>query len=279
MRGISLKHITVAALVAVIALIAGAGLAAAHETWVLPASMRVPVKKPVALDLTSGITFPAEESTIDPKRVVKASARLGGTIEEIQRRIVRPKSLRFVWTPLVDGIGTIAIELAPHTLLLDPKLIDEYYAEIHASPAIRAQWDSIAAPKQWRESYMKHATSFLRVGSPVNDTSWAIPLGLGLEIVPEHDPTDLAAGESLRVLVLRRGVPFGGFPIGARREGAPQSADVFVATDGTGHATIALPREGRWLLFGTDLRRVHETGLEWRSDFVTTTIGVGARRR
>jgi uncharacterized GH25 family protein len=278
MRGIALKHVSIAALAAVVALLAAAGLAAAHETWILPASMRIPVNKPVALDLTSGMGFPAEETAIDPKRVVKASARLGGTIEEIQRRIVRPKSLRFVWTPRLDGIGTIAIELAPKTLVLEPKLINEYYDEIHASPAIRAQWDSIPSPKQWRESYVKHATSFVRVGSPAYDTTWALPLGLGLEIIPERDPTALVAGQTLRVRVLRRGIPLGGFQVGARREGAPESADVFVATDGTGHATIALPREGRWLLFGTDLRRARETGLEWRSDFVTTTIGVGARQ-
>lgn len=277
MRGIPLKHAPVVALV-VVALLAGAGLATAHETWILPASMRIPVNKPVALNLTSGMAFPAEETTIDPERIVKASARLGGTIEEIQRRIVRPKSLRFVWTPRVNGIGTIGIELAPKTLVLDPKLINEYYDEIHASPAIRAQWDSIPSPKQWRERYVKHATSFVRVGSAVNDTSWALPLGLGLEIIPMRDPTNLVAGQTLRVRVLRRGIPLGGFQIGARREGAPESGDVFVATDGTGHATIALPREGRWLLFGTDLRRARETGLEWRSDFVTTTIGVGARR-
>jgi uncharacterized GH25 family protein len=277
MRGIPLKQAPVVLLATVIALLAAAGLAAAHETWILPASMRVPVNKPVALDLTSGMGFAAEQSTIDPKRVVKAGARLGGTIEEIKRRIVRPKSLRFVWTPKLDGIGTIAVELAPKTLLLDPKLISEYYDEIHASPAIRAQWDSIPSPKQWRESYVKHATSFVRVGSPVNDTSWAIPLRLGLEIVPMNDPTTLVAGQTLRIRVLRRGIPVGGFQIGARREGAPESADVFVATDGTGQATISLPREGRWLLFGTDLRRARETGLEWRSDFVTTTIGVAAR--
>ena len=278
MRGLPLKQAPLATLVGVVALLAGAGLAAAHETWILPASMRIPVNKPVALDLTSGMGFPAEQITIDPKRVVRASARLGGTSEEIQRRIVRPKSLRFVWTPRVNGVGTIAIELAPKTLTLDPKLINEYYDEIHASPAIRAQWDSIPSPKQWRESYVKHATSFVRVGSPSYDTSWALPLGLGLEIVPDRDPTSLVAGQTLRVRVLRRGIPLGGFQLGARREGAPESDDVFVATDGTGRATIALTREGRWLLFGTDLRRARETGLEWRSDFVTTTIGVAPSR-
>lgn len=279
MRGIPLRYAPVVALIAVLALLVGDRLATAHETWILPASMRVPVNKPVAFDLTSGMAFPADDFAIDPQRVVKAHARLGGTIEEIQRRIVRRNSLRFVWTPRTTGVGTIAVELAPKTLLLDPKLINEYYDEIHASAAIRAQWDSIPSPKKWRESYVKHATSFVRVGSRVNDTSWAIPLGLGLEIVPERNPTDLAAGETLRVRVLRGGIPLGGFQIGARRENAAESADVFVTTDGAGRATIALPRQGRWLLFGTDLRRARETGLEWRSDFVTTTIGVGARRR
>ena len=96
MRGIPLKHVPVAVVAVVVALLVAAGLAAAHETWILPASMRVPVNKPVALDLTSGMGFPAEQATIDPKRVVKASARLGGTIEEIQQthRAAQVASLR-----------------------------------------------------------------------------------------------------------------------------------------------------------------------------------------
>jgi Domain of unknown function (DUF4198) len=93
--------------------------------------------------------------------------------------------------------------------------------------SIRAQWDSIPKPKQWRESYIKHATSFVRVGAPRGDSSWASPLGLGLEIDPERDPTVLVEGDALPVRVLRR---------------------------------------------------AKEPGLEWRSDFVTATIGVRAKR-
>ncbi|HEV7386992.1 MAG TPA: DUF4198 domain-containing protein [Gemmatimonadaceae bacterium] len=275
---ISVKHLLVAALVGVLAVLFAAGLAAAHETWILPASMHLAVNKTVALDLTSGMAFPADDFAIDRKRVARASARIGGTIEKLTRRIARPKSLRFLWTPRSEGVGTIGIELAPRTLLLDPKLIDEYYQEIHASPAIRAQWDSIPSPKRWRESYVKHATTFVRVGTPVTDTSWSIPLGLGLEIVPRRNPTDVRAGETLPVLVLRQGVPLAGLQLGARREGAAESSNVFVTTDASGHAAIALPRDGRWLIFGTDLRRAHETGLEWRSDFVTMTIGLGPHR-
>ena len=278
MRRISVKEFLAASVVAILALLFGAALAAAHETWILPASMRVAVNKTIAFDLTSGMAFPADDFAIDPKRVAKASARIGGTVETLTRRSARPRSLRFVWTPRRAGVATIGIELAPRTLLLEPKLIDEYYEEIHASPAIRAQWDSIPSPKQWRESYVKNATTFVRVGAPVSDTSWSVPLGLALEIVPRRNPTALTAGETLPVLVLRQGAPVAGFQLGARREGAPESSTVFVSTDASGQSAIPLPRGGRWLIFGTDLRRAHEKGLEWKSDFVTMTIGVGPQR-
>jgi len=277
-RRISVKEFLAASVVAILALLFGAALAAAHETWILPASMRVAVNKTIAFDLTSGMAFPADDFAIDPKRVAKASARIGGTVETLTRRSARPRSLRFVWTPRRAGVATIGIELAPRTLLLEPKLIDEYYEEIHASPAIRAQWDSIPSPKQWRESYVKNATTFVRVGAPVSDTSWSVPLGLALEIVPRRNPTALSAGETLPVLVLRQGAPVAGFQLGARREGAPESSTVFVSTDASGQSAIPLPRGGRWLIFGTDLRRAHEKGLEWKSDFVTMTIGVGPQR-
>src|SRR6185436_12773822 len=220
-RRILVKEFLAASVVAILALLFGAALAAAHETWILPASMRIAVNKTIAFDLTSGMAFPADDFAIDPKRVAKASARIGGTVETLTRRSARPRSLRFVWTPRRAGVATIGIELAPRTLLLEPKLIDEYYEEIHASPAIRAQWDSIPSPKQWRESYVKNATTFVRVGAPVSDTSWSVPLGLALEIVPRRNPTALTAGETLPVLVLRQGAPVAGFQLGARREGAP----------------------------------------------------------
>jgi hypothetical protein len=260
----------------VLALVCAAALAGAHETWILPSTMRVETGHPVTLSLTSGMAFPADDFAIDPKRIARAEIRLNGKLEQLRGGRRRPTALRYTWIPRVAGVATIDVELAPKTLALQPKLIEEYFQEIHAGPSIRAQWDSIPKPKQWRESYIKHATSFVRVGAPKGDSSWASPLGLGLEIVPEHDPTVLVAGDALPVRVLRRGAPLSGFAVGARREG--QSSESFVTTDATGRASVPLPGAGRWLLFGTDLRRAKEPGLEWRSDFVTATIGVRAKR-
>ena len=260
---------------AVLLLLLVAGGAAAHDTWLLPASMRVPVGRPVLISLTSGMAFPADDFAINPARVARAEVRLAGTTARLARPVHGDQALRFRWRPARAGVAALVVELAPKTLTLAPGLIGEYLDEIDASPALRASWAALPAPKQWRERYVKHAASFIRVGRPARDSGWAAPTGMGLEIVPLADPTTLEAGDSLPVRVLRAGRPLAGFAVASRPEGKGIARQV--ATDADGRATIALPTAGRWMLAGTDLRRSSEVGLEWESDFATVTIGVAVR--
>jgi len=262
----------IAAVVTLFALLGTATLAAAHETWILPSSMRVSIGRPVALSLTSGMTFPSDQLAVAPDRVERSEVRLGNEIEPLPRPQAAPRALRYLWTPRAPGVATIAIELAPRSLELKSSQVKEYFDEIHASPAIVTQWDSVPAPRRWRESYTKHATSYVRVGSARPDSSWMSAMGLGLEIVPERNPTAITSGETLPVRVLLNGSPLARFSIGARHEG--RSTTAFVTTDSSGRAAVRLPVKGRWLVFGTHLRRAHEPELEWRSDFVTMTIYV-----
>jgi hypothetical protein len=238
----------------------------------MPSNMRVAMGHTVELHVTSGMTFPANELPIDPVRVVRAEVRTGRTVERLRAPRATRRSLRYVWTPRQPGIATISVALKPRTLELEPKLIEEYLGEIRADSTVRAQWNSVPAPRRWRESYTKYATSFVRVGRSGQDASWKSPTGLDFEIVPESDPTALTAGDKLPIRVFLNGAPLAGFPVGARREGG--SADAFVTTDASGRASVPLPKQGRWLLFGTHLRRTNEPGLEWRSDFVTMTFAV-----
>ena len=258
------------------ALLASATLAAAHETWLMPSSMRVATGRTVEIHVTSGMKFPANELPIDPTRVVRAEVRTGGNVERLRAPRGTRRSLRYVWTPRQAGVATISVGLKPRTLELEPKLIEEYLTEIRADSSVRAEWNAVPAPRRWREAYTKYATSFVRVGKAEQDSKWNSPTGLDFEIVPESDPTAVSAGDALRIRVLLHGAPLAGFPVGARREGG--TADAFVTTDATGQASVPLPKSGRWLLFGTHLKRANEPNLEWRSDFVTMTFGVAPRR-
>ncbi|MDQ6870814.1 MAG: DUF4198 domain-containing protein [Gemmatimonadota bacterium] len=259
-------------ILSVAAVLASATLAAAHETWLMPSNMRVAKGRTVELHVTSGMKFPANELPIDPTRVVRAEVRTGGNIERLRAPRATRRSLRYLWTPRQSGVAAISVALKPRTLELEPKLIEEYFAEIRADSSVRSEWNKVPAPRRWRETYTKYATSFVRVGRPEPDSKWNSPTGLDFEIVPESDPTALSAGDALPIRVLLHGAPFANFSVGARREGG--WADAFVTTDASGKASVPLPKQGRWLLFGTHLVRANEPNLEWRSDFVTMTFGV-----
>ena len=269
-------RIRVAAVTAVLVLLV-ASLAAAHDTWLLPAKAHVATGERAFLDMTSGMAFPKNESAIDSTRVAEARMRLAGDIQTLSVRPGGKTSLRFLVTPRSAGVATIWVRLKPRTLELKPDQVREYLEEIGAPDSIRALYVPSAPPRRWREQYAKFAKTFMTVGRPSRDTSWRVAAGLGLEIVPVNNPTTLAVGDTLVVRVLRAGSPAVNFPVGDVTAG--EKAGRLTYTDQAGLARIAARKAGRWMLRGTDLRRaVGDTTLDWRSEFTTLTVFVGARR-
>ncbi|HTG31554.1 MAG TPA: DUF4198 domain-containing protein [Thermoanaerobaculia bacterium] len=244
----------------------------AHDTWLVAQRSTVPTGGSVTLDLTSGMAFPALDYAIKPDRVARASVRLAGKTSQIKGRKSAAHSLRFS-APLAEtGIATVWVELAPKSLDLTSPQVKEYLDEIGASPEIRRAYETAPEPRRWREVYAKHAKTFVRVGQPQEDRSWAEPVGMDLEIVPEKDPSTLHAGDELPVLVIRQGKPAASFPVGLVREG--DAHGTLKATDAAGRVTFRLDRASRWMLRGTDLRRSTKPATDWESDFTTLTLVV-----
>lgn len=246
--------------------------ALAHDTWLLARVTAAPLGTAVTLDLTSGMAFPANETAIKPDRIARAAVRLAGTTSDLKDRRSATTSLEFTARPSEPGVAALWVELAPKSIELKPDQVQEYLDEIGASPEIRRAWAESLEPRRWRESYVKHAKTYVRVGQPAEDRSWAEPVGMALEIVPEKDPTALRPGDGLPVRLLRDGKPLASFSVGLVHEG---DADGNLATtDATGRATFRLDRAGRWLLRATDLRRSSKTDTDWESDFTTVTLSV-----
>jgi uncharacterized GH25 family protein len=130
-------------------------------------------------------------------------------------------------------------------------------------------------PQRWRERYAKHTKTFVRVGEPQDDRSWAEPVGSELEIVPEKDPTALRVGDELQVRVLKGGAPHRDFALNAVAGGAAKGETK--RTDAEGRAVFRLNKAGPWLLRGTDVRRTTEPDADWESDFATLTLSVSAK--
>src|SRR6185295_6042623 len=186
-----------------------------------------------------------------------------------------PKSLLFKAQLSEPGIATMLVELKPRTLVLTPRLVKEYLDEIGAPDSIRQQWESAKKPRRWREQYTKHSKTFVRVGEPQSDRSWADPVGMQLEIVPEKDPTTLRPGDELTVLVLKNGVPLPGIAVGIVSAGDTKGK--IHKTGADGRAMLRLDRGGRWLLRVTELRKSSKAGIDWESNFTTLTFQVGGQ--
>ena len=248
--------------------------ALAHDTWLIPDRFVVERDSVVTLDLTSGMAFPGLDTSIKPERIDRAFCRLAGHRFELTDYSSAPKSLLFKARLSESGVATIWIELKPRSLVLTTKLVKEYLDEIGAPEVIRQQWANAKRPRRWREAYTKHSKTFVRVGEAQSDRSWAEPVGMQLEIVPEKDPTTLRVGDELAVRVLKNGAPLPNFSVGIVNAGDAKGR--IQKTDAEGRATFRLDRGGRWLVRVTELRKSSQAGIDWESNFTTLTFQVGS---
>ena len=169
-------------------------VASAHDTWLISATNFGRVGVPFRLGLTSGETFPTDDFAIVQNRITRAIVREAGVTRQLPRPTGAALRLEYLWTPHAAGVASLGIELQPKTLVLDPRLIDEYLGEIDASDAIRATWKALGDKQKWTESYTKHAMTFVRIAPAKSDSawiadkSWMRPLGLVLEMLPGARP-------------------------------------------------------------------------------------------
>ena len=249
--------------------------ASAHDTWLLARRASVAPGAVVLLDLTSGMIFPKLDSAIKPERIEQARCRLNSRTFAITEYTPAPKSLLFSPRLADAGVATLWVTLKPKSLELTPAQVKEYLDEIDAPIATRRAWANARRPRRWREIYTKHAKTFVSVGEHGNDRSWAEPVGMTLEIVPEKDPTKLRPGDEFPVRVLKNGMPLSSFSLGIVHEG--NSHGEVRKTDAEGRITFRITRSGRWLLRGTELRQSARPGVDWESDFTTLTIEVDSK--
>jgi uncharacterized GH25 family protein len=261
---------------AVAALLAGvaAAPARAHDTWLLPDQVKATAGGSATFAMTSGMAFPAEDSAIDADRLTRSGVRLAGAQQAFARLDGSEHALKLTAPLERPGVATVWVELRPRTMELTPDQVAHYVEEVGAPPEVLARWQATPEPRRWREAYRKHAKTFVRVGQPSGDRSWAEPVGSPVELVPEHDPTALVAGGDLTVRLLRDGAPATGANVALVRAGEEQA--VVRATDAEGKVTFSLPHGGWYLLKSTYLRPAAAGELDWEADFATLTFEVAS---
>lgn len=241
----------------------------AHDTWMVPDRFACGVGEEVTLALTSGMEFPKNDHAVGADRVEAVWVRSGGEVAEGAELTAASDHLAVRTALPRPGVAAIGLSSQQREITLTPEQVEEYFAEIEASPAVRSAW-AASGSAEWRESYRKHAVSHVRVGESGGDLSFREPLGLALEIVPLADPTALRAGDHLEVQVFFAGSALAEISLGLVAEGGKAVASA--TTDGEGRAHLAMPSAGRWMIRGTHIRPPGAADEPWASDFATLTL-------
>jgi len=233
----------------------------AHDTWFAPS--RDPARGATKLELATGTRYPVQDSTPGAASVVRAECRGRGG----QRVPLQGEDRSTLWLDLTargDAVSCWA-ELMPFSIQLEPKIVQVYLDEIHASPAVRQAWARMQARGvPWRESYRK----FARIELDPSLAARREPAGLPMELVVLGEG-ELRAGAQLAFQLLRDGKPLASFPVEFVSERS--RVGLWRETDAEGKLRQALPFAGRWLLRGTDVRPAAD-GERWESRFVTLAI-------
>ncbi len=251
---------------AIALVLALAGSAAAHYTFIFPEQFRVAAGESLTIGFHASDGFP--ESTKLPKRLesatlhtAKGSNPLPAFREDGKRQIV-------TITPPAGYSIVTAINPASTENMKATEFAD-YLKEESLTHIIEERARLNETDKPGRERYSMYLKSIVLSGAA--DDGYKRVVGLPIEFVPEADPAQMKAGQTLAMRVLFKGKPAPELQVFATTTGKP-TANIG-KTDKNGRISIPVS-SGVWRLHTILMERVTLTDADWESFWATLTFEI-----
>ncbi|MCL6480138.1 MAG: DUF4198 domain-containing protein [Firmicutes bacterium] len=257
------------------------GMAAGHDTWLVPQKFRMESGGQVRVRLVTSEAFPEGESAVVPTRIARFFLYTAAGREEISR--YRVEGVDLVADVVVPSVPAVLVaETLPREFVLEPQVFNEYLREEELETIMAARARRGETNHPGRERYRKIAKTLLCAAGAAADPSGSHPplsgvaQGLWLEIVPTRELCGIRVGEAVSFQVLFEGRPLGGVRLAAGYAGVTgHRYPVWLVTDADGKATVRLDRPGAWFV-----RTLHMIAAnaaqqsDWESAFSTYTFEV-----
>lgn len=246
----------------------------AHDTWLAPDRYHRLSSGVVTLWLTSGMEFPKLDHPIKPDRVAAAKARdASGRTVDITTTSEAEHALALTHEATA-GVTTFWVVLHPRPSQLNTGQVREYVEHLGLvdPEAVIAAWENKRA-EILRYRYTKYSKTFVRAGQ-TKGRAWSDATGMRLELVPESDPTQLAAGGTLRLRLIEQGKPLPRYPVSVIRDGSVRA----YRTDNDGRVSIEVSAAGPYLIRATTLVPSPLADTAWDVHFTTLSVEAHATK-
>jgi hypothetical protein len=266
----------------VLAILAPATPALAHDFWIAPASFRPAPGATVPLELRVGEGFSGDPVPRDPRRIVVFDAVGPRGVETAVAGVAGAHPAGILPVP-ETGLYLIAYESNAAAIELAAEKFEAYLGEEGLQRIVelrRARGES-AAPG--RERYARCAKALVRTVRTVRtglpeasqeggDDHFGHRFGMPLELVPEADPYRLQAGADFPVRLLFRGEPLAGALVVALPAADPGAA-LRARSDAEGRVRFPLDRKGAWLIKAVHMEAASAgTDADWESWWASLTF-------
>ncbi len=266
------RRTTLAAIV-VTALASGA---LAHDFWISPSDFRPEPESSIDVRMLVGEAFSGEGFARNTRHVERFVMRGPAGTNSVTGNAGSDPAGSVKVGPA--GTYIIAFRSTRTRVELPADEFEAYLEHEGLDHVIRARRKSGTSDAPGREVFSRCAKSIVRVGKAGSDHA-SEAAGLRLELVPERDPYELAAGDTLVVRVLLDGRALPNALVTAHH--TPGSEDVVqVRSDKHGRAALVLDRAGPWLL-NTVHMLAAPMGVEadWESLWSSLTFDLAVARK
>ncbi|WP_411282265.1 DUF4198 domain-containing protein [Gemmatimonas sp.] len=281
------------AAVVVLGLVCSASALAAHDFWLVPDAFAVTPGGRLTVRGQTSSLFPTSLSAATPDRIVDARVLTATSAVRVRDVSVLGTSLRLSHLTAERGQRVVGVQLAPRSVRESPASFRRYL-DLEGAPEARLRYEReglmpVAGGDSITRRYAKYAKTVVEVGG--GSRAFQRLIGHPLEFVPLSDPSTLRTGDTLRVRMVLLGKPApvarlhaGSTPntavirrdtTAARRAAA---ADVSLATDSTGVATVIITRAGLWNIRTLQiLPATKGSGADWDVHWATLVFLVAPR--
>jgi uncharacterized GH25 family protein len=247
--------------------------AAAHDFFLAPAKHRVASGESVAIKMFVGSEEEMDELPRSNRRIVRFDATLGQRSVPVEGKHGESPAGHIAFDG--KGVATIVYQSSHTDIELAGAKFEHYLVEegLEDIAGERAKLGVTQSPG--RESYARYAKTLVTIGD--GDDGWNRKIGLPAELVALTDPR---AGGTAQFQLLYEDKPRANarvdiFSVEPKRLHSIAHA----RTDADGKVSLAIPRDGVWLV-GTTLMRAAPPALalegDWESFWVSIQFEAGS---
>ncbi|MCS7210179.1 MAG: DUF4198 domain-containing protein [Chloroherpetonaceae bacterium] len=245
----------------------------AHEFWLRPAKFRLKQGERTTLSLLVGENFTGEAWKFGQSTAIaflqchrSATETL---VPVIKDGVAAPIELSFKY----DGTYLIGLHTSPKFIELDAEKFAAYLKEEGLTDilALRSQKGDVKKPA--RELYRRCAKTLIQVGH-LSDETASKELGFPLEIIPEHNPYLLQAGDAMRFRVVFNAKPLSRAQIKVWHRRGSKVTTTTLHTDELGCASFAIVPDGEWMISLVKMIEATDTAkADYESFWASLTFG------